>query len=362
MGKSMLLKTGGGIGSEDVTSTKDKVLTGYTAVTKDSNDDPIAGTMPNNGSISGSLNCGQSKSIPAGYTTGGTVTANSLASQTSANAAASQILSGQSAWVNGSKITGTMPNRGTVNQGLSINGSYTIPSGYHSGSGKVTQSIPVQGGSTTTPSTSNKTIVAANRYVNGNIIVAGNSNLTAANIKKGVNIFGVTGTWEGYVATPTDLYKYGANPYGFKAFTYHGEAAMESNQIKLRAQGYSEDDDDGGTSRYWSYSSAPSAKSINLTGYSKLTMTYYVYWGSYYDGNGARGWVKMGTTNSYITDPALTFEHVAQVADMSSSTSIGQKTLTLDVSSINATKYITAQVTGFRGYGFGIYIYQISLS
>lgn len=37
---------GGGGSSEDCTATKDKVLSGYTAVTSDSNDEPISGTMP----------------------------------------------------------------------------------------------------------------------------------------------------------------------------------------------------------------------------------------------------------------------------------------------------------------------------
>lgn len=39
----------------------------------------------------------------------------------------------------GNPLTGTMPNWGAVNQSLAINGSYTIPAGYHNGSGKVTR-------------------------------------------------------------------------------------------------------------------------------------------------------------------------------------------------------------------------------
>ena len=48
------------------------------------------------------------------------------------------ILAGKKAWVNGNQITGTMVNRGTVNQTLKAGESYTIPEGYHNGSGKVT--------------------------------------------------------------------------------------------------------------------------------------------------------------------------------------------------------------------------------
>ena len=65
--------------------------------------------MANQGAKTASLNAGGSYTIPAGYHNGGgKVTANSLASQTSANAAAGHILSGKTAWVNGSKLTGTL--------------------------------------------------------------------------------------------------------------------------------------------------------------------------------------------------------------------------------------------------------------
>lgn len=108
---------GGGVSSDDVTVTRDKVLTGYTALTADSADEPAVGTMPNNGALNAALNCGQSKVIPAGYTSGGTVTANSLASQTSATASAATIKSGYTAWVNGSRLTGTMVDYSYLLQG-----------------------------------------------------------------------------------------------------------------------------------------------------------------------------------------------------------------------------------------------------
>lgn len=68
------------------------------------------GTMPNKGAVSAALNAGGSYVIPAGYHNGsGRVTANSLASQTGATATAANISKGKTAWVNGSKITGTGP-------------------------------------------------------------------------------------------------------------------------------------------------------------------------------------------------------------------------------------------------------------
>lgn len=142
----------------------------------------------------------------------------------SGNASDGQVLSGQTYYNTDAKTkrTGTMPNRGAVNQSLAINGSYTIPAGYHNGSGKVSQSIPTQGGSTTTPGTANKTIVAANRYVNGNIIVAGDPNLISANIVKGKTIFGVPGAAEEY-KTPTNMPSYEGT------LTYHNGTAIVNN-------------------------------------------------------------------------------------------------------------------------------------
>lgn len=85
-----------------------------------------------------------------------------------ATASAGHILYGKTAYANGSKITGTMTNQGTVTGSISSKtASYTIPAGYHNGSGKVSISATEQ----------NKII--------------------ASNIKSGVSILGVTGTYTG---------------------------------------------------------------------------------------------------------------------------------------------------------------------
>jgi len=93
----------------------------------------ITGTMANQGAKSTTLNPGGSYTIPVGYHNGsGKITVSSLANNTSANASADQILSGRTAWVNGVMLTGTMANRGNLNW-AGINTTYTVPAGYYSG-------------------------------------------------------------------------------------------------------------------------------------------------------------------------------------------------------------------------------------
>ena len=84
-------------------ATEDKILKDYIAYSKGQ---LMIGTMEDNGKLGGNLNCGESYTIPSGYTSGGTVVANSLESQTQATATEIDILSGKTAWVNRKFITG----------------------------------------------------------------------------------------------------------------------------------------------------------------------------------------------------------------------------------------------------------------
>lgn len=84
-----------------------------------------------------------------------------------ATASQSQILYGQTAYANGTKLTGSMQNRGAVSGQISTkNESYTIPVGYHDGSGTVS------------------------------ILQTAVSQLKPENIRSQIQILGVTGTME----------------------------------------------------------------------------------------------------------------------------------------------------------------------
>lgn len=85
-----------------------------------------------------------------------------------ATATAAEILLTKTAYVNGNKLTGTMPNNGAVTGTITTRAQqYTIPAGYHDGSGKVSISSTEQ------------------------------AKLVATNIRQGVTILGVEGTMSG---------------------------------------------------------------------------------------------------------------------------------------------------------------------
>lgn len=98
----------------------------------------LTGTMKNRGAWTSTINAGVSITIPAGYHNGsGTVTANA----NSGNASTSQVLSGYTFYSNSAtKQTGAMTNNGAISTTISPGGSYTIPWGFHNGSGKVSAS------------------------------------------------------------------------------------------------------------------------------------------------------------------------------------------------------------------------------
>lgn len=121
------------ITTDDATATADKILKDETAYV---DGEKVVGTMPDNGAKTSTLSAGGSYTIPAGYHNGsGKITAKDLASQTAATAADTEILSGETAWVGGVKVTGKMANNGAT--GGSIDGmtntSVTIPAGYTTG-------------------------------------------------------------------------------------------------------------------------------------------------------------------------------------------------------------------------------------
>lgn len=153
--------------------------------------------------------------LPTGEATTGTC--NYDAYTADANAVAAEILENKTAYVNGSKVIGTMTNRGGVTGILSTaSGEYTIPAGYHDGSGKVGLS-------------------SADQAV-----------LIAANIRQGITILGVTGTMsgsEGVKATSVSI-----TPYTTAQTIIPSDLGDYNSitQITVAAIAYTETDNDKG--------------------------------------------------------------------------------------------------------------------
>ena len=84
-----------------------------------------------------------------------------------ATAAVAEILEGKTAYARGTKLTGTMPNKGAVSGTIATKDAYTIPMGFHDGSGTVS------------------------------IDATELAKIIPANIKSGVSILGETGTYGG---------------------------------------------------------------------------------------------------------------------------------------------------------------------
>lgn len=112
--------------------------------------------------------------LASGYTahdkSGETITGTNTydADTSDATAVAAEILATKTAYVNGSKVTGSMPNRGAVSGTISTKAEeYTVPQGYHDGSGKVSIDSTEQ------------------------------AKIIAENIRQGITILGVEGSMSG---------------------------------------------------------------------------------------------------------------------------------------------------------------------
>lgn len=129
----------------------------------------------------------------------GTITKRTASNLTASGATVSVPAGYYASKVSKSVATATQatPSISVSSSGL-ITASATQSAGYVSaGTKSATKQLTTQAATTITPGTTSKTAVSSGRYTTGTVTVAGDSDLVAGNIKKGVNIFGVAGTFEG---------------------------------------------------------------------------------------------------------------------------------------------------------------------
>ena len=231
--------------------------------------------MPNNGSINATLNCGQSKIIPSGYTTGGTIIANDLASQTGGvTANDGNVLNGYTYWKDGIKRTGIMPNRGDYNGWGNSKGNdagnqrmwVKLPHGYYNENANVFLSW------------------ADIRNMAG---------ITAEKIKKNEPIMGIIGSFEGWVPTPRDLYYNGLNVGGLKINLF----TQENTRLYMT-----------GDYATWNQQAIVFSNTIDVRSYSKLILEgrFLRYYHKDSDGNSTpSSWVKLYRYKTYNSNEQL---------------------------------------------------------
>ena len=131
-----------------------------------------------------------------------------------ATALASEILATKTAYARGSKLTGTMPNNGAINQNITTkNQQVTIAAGYHDGSGHVQIDATEQ------------------------------AKIIAENIKDGVEILGVTGSYSGAGVTAQAKT---ATPYTTAQVVLPDSGYDYLSQVTVSAITYSETDNAAG--------------------------------------------------------------------------------------------------------------------
>lgn len=123
------------------------------------------------------------------------------------NALASKgiIASGGGATITGNQIASTIraiPNRNSITRTDTTSAiTYTAERGYYASDTRLSL-YKYTGKTSITPSKSNQSLATRSKYVGNDITILGDTNLIPANIRSGVSIFGVNGT---YTVTQTTI-------------------------------------------------------------------------------------------------------------------------------------------------------------
>lgn len=244
---------------------------------------------------------------------------------------------------NNEVVEGTMPNLGAVNQSLGINGTYVIPAGYHNGSGRISQSIPIQNGVTIVPSGSTQTI-GSGKYLNGNITVPGFSLPDASFIKKGVTItiYGrsVTGTWEGYVPTANQPFNRGVWGSGWGVIGQRPTSGHSSSSVVVTYPGSSIHIVPNGSSGVYYGAALLLLKLTSMNSISTINISFSGNIGAYNpsDGDYHKKTVMLGIWNS--TPSQMGFDNATAYVEYGTTVTVSEAILSLNVASITTDQYI----------------------
>ena len=110
-----------------------------------------------------------------------------------ANAVETDILSGKTAYVDGNKITGTITSKEAQTY-IPSSSEQIIDAGQYLSGAQTISAVPTEE-KTITPSALSQEIIPTENKFLSKVIVSGDANLTAKNVKSGVTIFGVEGSY-----------------------------------------------------------------------------------------------------------------------------------------------------------------------
>lgn len=164
------------------------------SVTADDTNDKLTITAGNNQST--------------GYVAGANKTTTATVTLTASGANVTATVGNKSVTKSVGTATHTAPTATLDTTTGKVTTKHTATAGYvAAGTTTATLTLSTVATSTITPGTQNKTAVAQGKYTLGTVTVKGDADLVAANIKKGVEIFGVTGTFTSdATAAAADIY------------------------------------------------------------------------------------------------------------------------------------------------------------
>lgn len=141
------------------------------------------------------------------------------------------IASGGGATITGNQIASTIraiPKKTEITTGHTTNSiTFTAARGYYP-AGVSASLVKYSGVNVITPSANLITLRTQNKYVGANISIRGDANLIPANIKNGVSIFGVSGTYSGSgITTMNGTFRSTSQNFIFSATNYN----QQMNQI-----------------------------------------------------------------------------------------------------------------------------------